>query len=81
MALAVDLDLPEPYLPDGAVFSDPCHGASFALDGTHLGGPSPRNLDQYLVIVRAGRITVDITRLLAVAQSPLQDGVDPNRDS
>ncbi len=62
LALATDVDLGA--LPDGAVFTDPCHGASFALDGTHLGGPSPRDMDHYRVEVRSGRITVDTTRLL-----------------
>jgi nitrite reductase/ring-hydroxylating ferredoxin subunit len=61
---AAGAEFPDPYLRDGAVFADPCHGAVFALDGTHLAGPSPRDLDQYAVEVRNGRITVDTTRLL-----------------
>ncbi len=63
IALATDLDLGD-IVPDGAVFTDPCHGASFALDGTHLGGPSPRDMDRFRVEVRSGRITVDTTRVL-----------------
>ena len=51
-------------LKGGAVFSDPCHGATFALDGTHLSGPSPRDLDQYPATIRAGRIIVDTTQLI-----------------
>jgi Rieske Fe-S protein len=65
LKLVVDLDFPEPYFREGAVLADPCHGAMFAVDGTHLGGPSPRDLDQYRVDVSAGRITVDTTSLLA----------------
>lgn len=59
LMLPADLDIGA--LPNGTVFSDPCHGASFALDGTHLGGPSPRDLDQYPVKVAAGRIVVDMS--------------------
>ena len=64
LALADGNNTSDAQLGDGAVFSDPCHGATFALDGTHLFGPSPRDLDQYPVEIRAGRIIVDTTRLL-----------------
>lgn len=32
-------------------FECPCHGAKFALDGTLISGPAPRNLDLYLITV------------------------------
>jgi nitrite reductase/ring-hydroxylating ferredoxin subunit len=64
LLLATDYAVPDFFMRDGAVFSDPCHGATFAIDGTRLGGPSPRDLDQYRVDLRQGRITVDTTRLL-----------------
>ena len=64
LVFAEVIDVPEMYLADGAMFHDPCHGAMFALDGTHLAGPSPRDLDQYAVEIDAGRIVVDTTRLL-----------------
>ena len=64
LALADDSNTSDAQLRDGAVFSDPCHGATFALDGTHLFGPSPRDLDRYRVEIRSGRIIVDTTRLL-----------------
>jgi nitrite reductase/ring-hydroxylating ferredoxin subunit len=65
LALADDNNTFDEQLTDGAAFSDPCHGATFALDGTHLSGPSPRDLDRYRVEIRAGRIIVDTTDLLA----------------
>jgi hypothetical protein len=64
LAFADDSNTFDAQLRDGAVFSDPCHGATFGLDGTHLFGPSPRDLDQYRVEISAGRIIVDTTRLL-----------------
>ena len=64
LALADGNNTSDAHVGDGIVFSDPCHGATFALDGTHLFGPSPRDLDQYRVEISAGRIIVDTTRLL-----------------
>jgi nitrite reductase/ring-hydroxylating ferredoxin subunit len=64
LALVADVEFSDTYLRDGAVFADPCHRAVFALDGAHLAGPSPRDLDQYAVEVFDGRIMVDTTRLL-----------------
>lgn len=65
LALADNNNTLDAQLGDGAVFSDPCHGATFALDGTHLSGSSPRDLDEYWVEICSGRIIVDTTRLLA----------------
>jgi hypothetical protein len=63
--LVLVADFPSLYLSDSAVLADSCDGAMFALDGTHLSGPSFRDLDQYALEVRAGRIIVDTTRLRA----------------
>ena len=40
-------------------FECPCHGSSYALDGTVLGGPAPRRLDILPTKVEAGEIYVE----------------------
>ena len=39
-------------------FVCPCHGASFAPDGTRLAGPSPRGMDSLDTLIRDGRLMV-----------------------
>jgi cytochrome b6-f complex iron-sulfur subunit len=36
----------------------PCHGARFTFDGKLIAGPSPRDLKQYKVVIREGKIFV-----------------------
>lgn len=45
-----------------ARFRCPCHGSSFAADGTNLDGPAPRELDRLAICVRNGRIIIDRNR-------------------
>ena len=52
------------------VFRDRCIGNTFSRDGTRLFGPSTRNLDQFRVEVRNGRILVDTRRLLCDGPGP-----------
>ena len=52
------------------VFRDGCIGNTFSRDGTRLFGPSTRNLDQFRVEVRNGRILVDTRRLLCDGPGP-----------
>ena len=52
------------------VFRDGCIGNTFSRDGTRLMGPSTRNLDQFRVLIRDGRILVDTRRLLCDGPGP-----------
>lgn len=59
-----------PWLPDFEYdgqrgwFRECRHGETFALDGTRVFGPAPRDLDRYAVEVTAGgRVRVDLRRL------------------
>ena len=48
----------------GATFADPCHGATFALDGTRLGGPTARGMYRYRFEIRDDRIVADLRLLV-----------------
>ena len=52
------------------VFQDRCIGNTFSRDGTKLFGPSTRNLDQFRVEIRNGRILIDTRRLLCDGPGP-----------
>lgn len=68
LVAADDLD---PVLrDDGVAFADPCHGATFRLDGTRLGGPTRRDMYRYRFDIVDERIIVD-TRL--IVPGPLFD--------
>ena len=51
-------------------FTDPCHGATFGLDGTRLGGPATRGMYRYRFEIIDDRIVAD-TRL--IMPGPLAD--------
>jgi len=40
----------------GKEFVCPCHGSKFASDGRGLGGPAPRPLDRYQILVSGSRV-------------------------
>jgi cytochrome b6-f complex iron-sulfur subunit len=50
------------WATDDMRFQCPCHGSSFAIDGTNLDGPAPRALDRLAICVRDGRVIVDRSR-------------------
>lgn len=54
------------------VFSDPCSGSKFAIDGSRLFGPSPRALDRFLAFQPAGTgdLVVDTRILLCEDSAP-----------
>ena len=62
------------------VFRDRCIGGTFSRDGTRLFGPSTRNLDQFRVEVRDGRILVDTRRLLCDGPGPCRRVRGSTRD-
>lgn len=41
------------------VFRDPCHGETFAMDGTRLFGPAPRDMDRFAFSIQDGHLVVD----------------------
>jgi len=45
-------------------FRDPCSGATFALDGRYLDGPSPGDMNQYSHKIEGNEIWVETTRLI-----------------
>ncbi len=56
-----------PWLPDfsynGSLgwFREPCHAETFAMDGTRVYGPTPRDLDRFALRIEDGRVFVDVT--------------------
>lgn len=45
-------------------FRDPCHSATFAIDGTLVFGPSPRGMDRFPVRVDDGIVRVDVRNVI-----------------
>jgi len=45
--------------PASRHFECPCHGSVYALDGTVLGGPTPRNLDTLPTRIENGELYVE----------------------
>jgi nitrite reductase/ring-hydroxylating ferredoxin subunit len=45
-------------------FEDPCSGSKFTLNGRLIQSPAPRNLDQYPVTIKNGRLLIDPTQLI-----------------
>jgi nitrite reductase/ring-hydroxylating ferredoxin subunit len=44
------------------VFSEPCGGSRFNLDGSYQFGPAPRDMDRHPVIVKEGKVWVNVRR-------------------
>jgi Rieske Fe-S protein len=56
------LEVLSPAIPKGtgvAAFHDVCHGSLYAIDGSHVGGPSPWTLDQLVVSIRGDIVYAD----------------------
>ena len=47
---------------DDERFRCPCHGSSFAADGTNLDGPAPRALERLAIRVQDGQLVIDRSR-------------------
>ena len=45
-------------------FEDSCYGSKFTLNGRRIQSPASRNLDQYPVTVKNGRLLIDPTQLI-----------------
>jgi len=50
------------WVSNDARFRCPCHGSSFAADGTNLDGPAPRPLEHLAIRVEDGRVIVNSNR-------------------
>ena len=57
-----------PDIHDG-VFYDPCHGSLYDRQGRVVGGPSPWNLNEWAVDLRAGSVFVDPAKIIT-GQAP-----------
>jgi Rieske Fe-S protein len=53
-----------PIASNRAPFYDPCGGSVWAIDGTCLGGPCPRNLDRFPLTIVAGHAHLDLSTIL-----------------
>lgn len=73
--LAAGEDLDSDISGNETEFADPCHGATFALDGTRLGGPAKRGMYRYRFEVVDDRIVAD-TRLIVPGPLAAQSAVD-----
>ena len=64
-----------PWAEDAEIFSCPCHGSQFKLNGDYIAGPAPRSLDRYDVEILDvnGRIIASSQQGRAV---PLPEGAD-----
>ena len=51
-------------------FWDPCHGATYDVEGNLIFGPSPRGLDRFPVEVRDDRLVVDTSRVICGPGAP-----------
>jgi cytochrome b6-f complex iron-sulfur subunit len=61
--ICTHLGCPVPFDQQQNAFDCPCHGARFDRSGNYLGGPAPRNMDQFAVSVQPdGAVVVDTTR-------------------
>lgn len=64
-----------PWRPDslweGVVgwFREPCHGDTYALDGTRVFGPAPRDLDRFDLRIDDGHVVVDVTAVTEGART------------
>ncbi len=47
---------------DDERFRCPCHGSSFAADGTNLDGPAPRALERLAIRIQEGQLVIDRSR-------------------
>ncbi len=62
-----------PWVADENQFHCPCHGSLFDKTGVVLGGPAPRPLDTFSVVIKNGEVFVD-------TGNPIQrQGFDPSQ--
>jgi hypothetical protein len=65
----LNVDYPGTRLADGGLaFHDVCHGSLYDINGQHIGGPSPWNLDELLVSVHNDLVYVDRKVVIAGRQ-------------
>jgi len=55
----VHLGCSVPHCPTSSLFECPCHGSKYRLNGEFYGGPAPRGLDRFPVVVSGGAVMVD----------------------
>ncbi|HEX2239818.1 MAG TPA: ubiquinol-cytochrome c reductase iron-sulfur subunit [Actinomycetota bacterium] len=55
----VHLGCSVPHCSKSLLFECPCHGSKYRLSGEYYGGPAPRGLDRFPVVLEGGKIVVD----------------------
>ena len=52
-----------PYCDSSGWFECPCHGSQFAATSDRRGGPAPSGMSRRTVVVRGGRVGIDVSTL------------------
>ncbi|MFN2526749.1 MAG: ubiquinol-cytochrome c reductase iron-sulfur subunit [Actinomycetota bacterium] len=55
----VHLGCSVPHCSKSLLFECPCHGSKYRLSGEYYGGPAPRGLDRFPVVLEGDKIVVD----------------------
>ncbi len=55
----VHLGCSVPHCGTSMLFECPCHGSKYRLNGEFYGGPAPRGLDRFPIVVEDGKVVVD----------------------
>ena len=58
-------------------FRNPCHGETYDITGRRVFGPSPRDLDRYLVLIVGDRVFVNTDRFVCGHAPPGASCVSP----
>jgi Rieske Fe-S protein len=51
------------YASDNESIDCPCHGSTFALDGSKKEGPANRGLDRYKAVISGDKVEVDFSKV------------------
>jgi cytochrome b6-f complex iron-sulfur subunit len=55
----VHLGCSVPHCEKSMLFECPCHGSKYTLHGEYYGGPAPRGLDRFPIVIEGGKVVVD----------------------
>jgi cytochrome b6-f complex iron-sulfur subunit len=60
----VHLGCSVPFCSTSYLYECPCHGSKYRLSGEYFGGPAPRGLDRFPIMIEDGKVIVDTGNLL-----------------
>jgi cytochrome b6-f complex iron-sulfur subunit len=55
----VHLGCSVPHCSKSMLFECPCHGSKYRLHGEYFGGPAPRGLDRFPIVIEGDKVVVD----------------------